>query len=271
MRGHPPRGYYTATTAKRRLGDITDGKLRYYVQRGRIERFVPDGMSQGFYKREDVDRIANQLDEMYSEPEGPGPQFMIATEQDMQETVNLLIEAFGGGDTTEKRIEWLRRNPEIAFIERSTVGGRVVGCVFVLPLTDEKIAQLLDDPTPSTRLITDDDIQPYIPGQPVSLFVVGMAVKAKTGLKVKRARGGTMLRGMLRFLLNAGKRGIVIKSIVARSQSRDGINLLHGIGFTEIVSTTDERNFIIEVERSGIPLLQPYKRALAQWRTSHES
>ncbi len=266
QRGHPPIGYCTATTAKRRLGNISDGKLRYYVQQGKVERLVPPGMGQGFYKREDVDNLVKVIDEFYTEPGEPGPRFMVATEQDIRETVNLLIGVFGGGDTVERRMEWIQRNPEVAFIERNKVGGKIVGCVFAPPLTEEKIYQLFDDPTPSTRLVNGDDIQQYRPGQPACIFIMGMAVRSQTGFKIKRARGSTLIRGILRFLVNLGQRGIEIKLLAARSDTRDGINLLKRLGFTEIVSTTNERNFIIDVEQSGIPLIQPYKAALAKWK-----
>ncbi len=42
------------------------------------------------------------------------------------------------------------------------------------------------------------------------------------------------------------------------------------MGFTEIESHTDNRNFIIEVERSGIHYIMLYKKALAEWKQKHK-
>lgn len=271
-RGQAPSGYYTATIAKRKLGNITDGRLRYYVQQGKIERFVPPGMGQGFYSQKDVENLARIIDEFHDSPEHAKPRFRIATAEDMPEIVSFMIEQFGGNNTLERRLSWLRQNPEIAFIERNSAKngeGKIVGCVFALPLTLEKINELFAKSEPSTRIITEKDIQQFIPGQPTYLFVMGMAVEAKTGLVVKRARGQTIIRGVIEFFVNLGRKGIDIKLIAARSETRDGIGLLKHAGFTEIETSTENRNFIIEVERSGIPLIMRYKQALAEWKSQH--
>jgi hypothetical protein len=264
-RGHPPVGYYTATQAKRKLGNISDGMLRSYVDKGKIERFVPKERRQGFYKREDVDKLARTLDEFFDEPDQPGPEFRQATREDIPELVNLLISIFGGGNTLEKRLQWHDKNPETAFILENK--GKIVGCVYVLPLTMQKIEAILSDPLPgSTRSINEGDIQLYSPHESAYLYVVSMGVKPGTSNTVKRARGQTLIRGLIRFLVSLGERGIHIQLIASRTNSRDGINLLKRAGFTEIESNTQSRNFIIEVDRSGIPLVMTYKRAFREWK-----
>jgi hypothetical protein len=265
-RGQPPVGYYTATQAKKRLGDISDGMLRSYVQQGKIERVVPRERKQGFYKREDVDRLARTLDDfLEQEPGEPGIQFGPVTREDMPEVVRLLIELFGGEDSTERRLLWLEKNPEVAFMLRSK--GKIVGCVFALPLTLQKIEAILSDPQPhSTSTITADDIQPIAPGRPAYFYVVSMGVKPGVTTVAKRTRGEILIRGLLRFFLDLGKRGVPVKLIATRTASRDGVNLLKRVGFTEIESNTLARNFIIEIERSGIPFIMLYKKALIEWK-----
>jgi hypothetical protein len=265
-RGHPPVGYYTATQAKRKLGNISDGMLRSYVEKGKIRKYTPPSRMQGFYSREDVDKLARTLDEFFDEPDQPGPEFRQATREDLPELVNFLIEVFGGGNTLEKRLRWYEKNPETAFILRNK--GKIVGCVYVLPLTLQKIEAILLDPTPgSTKSITENDIQLYIPNEPAYLYVVSMGVRPGTSNTAKRARGQTLIRGLIRFLVNLGERGIHVQLIAARTDSRDGVNLLKRVGFTEIESNTQSRNFVIEVGRSGVPLLMPYKRAFREWES----
>jgi hypothetical protein len=265
-RGQPPLGYYTATQAKRKLGDISDGMLRSYVQQGKIEWTVPKGRKQGFYKREDVDRLARTFDDfLEQEPGEPGAQFKPVTKEDMPEVVRLLMELFGGEDSTERRLSWLEKNPEIAFMVRSK--GKIVGCVFVLPLTLQKIEAILSDPQPhSTSTITVDDIQLITPGKPAYFYVVSMGVKPGVTAVAKRTRGEILIRGLLRFFIELGNRGVPVSLIAARTASRDGVNVLRRVGFTEIESNTLARNFIIEVERSGIPFIMLYKKALAEWK-----
>lgn len=261
-RGKPPTGYYTATVARQKLGNISDGKFRTILEEGKIRRYLPPGAKQGFYNREDVDQLAREVDGFLpSSSKEPGAQFLVATKEDMPELVNLIIEIFGGSNTTNKRLQWLERNPEIAFFVRSH--RQMVGCMFVLPLTSEKIESILADPFPgSTRSLNADDIQPYVPGVPTSLYVVTMGVKPGVSAVAKRTRGQTLIRGLIRFLVDLGHRGIPLKLIAARTDSHDGIHLLRHSGFTEIESNTQSRNFIVEVERSGLYPIMEYKRAL---------
>jgi|SRR6266568_3928832 len=51
---------------------------------------------------------------------------------------------------------------------------------------------------------------------------------------------------------------------VSRSSTADGIRLMRGIGFTEIPSITRRKNFLIEVEKSGIKEIMQYKQALRE-------
>ena len=83
-RGHPPVGYLTATQAKKKLGGISDGKFRSYIQEGKIARLLPPGMKQGFYKREDVEQLARELDSFWqSSTTAPRTQFQLATPEDL--------------------------------------------------------------------------------------------------------------------------------------------------------------------------------------------
>jgi hypothetical protein len=266
-RRRPPAGYYTATIAKRKLGNISDGMLRSYVTRGKIKRVVPSERKQGFYSREDVDKLARSLDEFFDATDDTQPtQAMRATKDDMPECVALLIEVFGGGDTTRRRQSWIEKNPDVAFIVRSK--GKITGCAFVLPLTPEKIDEIFADPnSASISSITAEDIQEYVPGQPVYLYFASIAAKPGISETVNRIRGELLIRGIMRFLIELGDRDVPIKLLAARSDTKDGISLLRNLGFTELESTTSYRIFVVEVERSGIPIILRYKKALRQYET----
>ncbi len=261
QRGKPPVGYYTASTAKRKLGDITDGKLHGYVESKKIRKFVPTGKVQGFYNREDVEKLAREMDDFPTDrSEKTNTKFLVAMKEDISEIVHLLIELFGGGDSSIRRQSWLGKNSEAAFVVKSK--GKVVGCVFVLPLMRSKIEAIFaDQDTNSSRLIEAEEIQPYQPGKSVCLYVVSMGVRGITPT-AKRVRGEILVLGLFKFLRELGRKGIPIELIAGRSETRDGINLLKKMGFTEIESHTINRNFIIEVERSGIPIIMQYKKAL---------
>jgi len=65
-------------------------------------------------------------------------------------------------------------------------------------------------------------------------------------------------------IIDLVKRGVPIKNLFAGSDTPDGIRILRKMGFMEIPSTADMRDFVINVEESGIPLMQEYKEAFAK-------
>ena len=268
QRGKPPEGYYTASMTRKKLGNISDGMLRSYIQKGLIERTVPPGRKQGFYKREDVDRLARAIDDLGDKSEKTGTQFQVATKEDIPECVDLLISVFGGGNTAARRQSWVEKNPEVGYLVRSK--GKVVGCAFVLPLTMQKINDIFEDQgSASIAGITADDIQELHPDKPAYLYIVSVGVKPGSDL-AKRTRGQTLIRGLIKVLFSLGKRGIPIDLIAGRSETKDGINLMRHMGFTEVESTTSNRNFIVEVKRSGIPEIVRYKKLLSEWREAND-
>ena len=154
-----------------------------------------------------------------------------------------------------------KKNPDVAFIVRSK--GKITGCAFVLPLTPEKIDEIFADPnSASIASIIAEDIQEYVPGQPVYLYFASIAAKPGISETVNRIRGELLIRAIMRFIIELGDRDVPIKLLAARSDTKDGINLLRNLGFTELESDHSYRIFVIEVERSGIPIILRYKKAL---------
>lgn len=273
-RGNPPAGYCTATVARKKLGNISDGKFRTMIGEGegKIERIIEGIGNQGFYKIADIDAIIRKWDKQAREgsnPDLPGAHFQVATKEDMPEIVELLIKVFGGGNTIEKRNAWLERNPECAFFVRSY--GKVRACIFILPLTEEKIEDLFSkERSQSFGVIEIEDIQPYEIGKPVCLFLLSMASdNAGVSRTNRRKWGSPLVRGLFNHVIDLGKRGIPIKSIAARSDLKDGINLLRHIGFTELEPIATNRNFVIDVKQSGLKFAMRYKAALAEWKAQH--
>src|SRR5947209_18075697 len=72
-RGQPPAGWYTASTAREKLGNISDGKLRTLIGTGenQIERWTPPGYTQGFYKASDVNKLTRNWEKERKQKEGP--------------------------------------------------------------------------------------------------------------------------------------------------------------------------------------------------------
>src|SRR5258708_38943608 len=54
-----PPGFYLSGEARRRLG-VTEAVFRAMATRGELERVVPPGRSEGFFRVVDVNRLADQ-------------------------------------------------------------------------------------------------------------------------------------------------------------------------------------------------------------------
>lgn len=265
-RGNPPAGFCTASQARRRLGDISDGMLRQYLKKGLLTRIVPEGRTQGFYKREEIEALARKLDNFYPEPDKQGAEFRRLERDEIPEFVTFIDEVFGGtGKSLSRRYRWYDKNPETTFITRDK--GEIVGGICLLPLTEEKFQEVMvRGDASSTKLIDAQDIETYQAGVPVRLYALSMGTKPGTSRSVKRARGATLIRGLAHFLISLGERGITIEVIAGRSETFDGIRLLRSIGFTEIRPINHVRSFVVRVDESGIPLLSNYQRALEAYR-----
>ncbi|HEX3641860.1 MAG TPA: hypothetical protein VHV10_11265 [Ktedonobacteraceae bacterium] len=239
--------------------------------KGKIERMGEPGSTYGFYNAADVNaliHIWNKEALASGNPTLPGAHFDVATKEDMSEIVELLIKVWGGGDTSAKRNAWLDRNPESAFVVRSH--GEVRGTIFILPLAEEKIWNLLQgNDRYATGDIAPEDILSYEVNKPAFLYLLSMTSDSiGVGETNRRKWGSTIVRGLFDHVIDLGKRGIPVALIASRSSKPDGINLMRHIGFTEIEPCGDRKNFIIDIKVSGIDFAMKHKAAYREWQAN---
>lgn len=254
------KDYYTAAQVKEKLG-ITQGTLYNYVRNGTLTPVVPPGKRQGVYPRSEVDQLAHELRAFMATRQKSASVFARATPEDVSECAKLSDDFFSGLHfDVEKQIAWMKKNPDICYVVKDE--GKVVAYILLLPLDPHKIERFLRGEESSLNLETED-IQEFIPGKPVHIYMASIVVTSKGSLLERRTYGARLVGGILKTLIDLGRRGIIIKTIAARSSKPDGIRLLRGIGFTELLSNTDRKNFLIDVEKSGIKEIVEYKQALS--------
>lgn len=156
----------------------------------------------------------------------------------------------------------MEKNPDVCYVVKD-IDNKVVGYVLMLPLEPEKIEKILREEISSLNLETED-IGTFEPGKPLHLYMASIAITPGITLNEKRAYAARLIAGLMDVLINLGRQGIILETITARSSTADGIRLMRGIGFTEIPSTTKRKNFLIEVEKSGIREIMQYKQALRE-------
>lgn len=260
--------YYTAREAQKILG-MTYSALRNQVDAGNIQSTTQPGSRQAVYSKEHVDRLKAEMEAWLlsrHQAEMPAAKFVKATIEDMPEAVALAGEVFGGLNTipVQKRIEWLEKNPDIDYLLIQE--GVAVGYLSLVPLQAETIEDLLTLRRYAKDL-TAGDILAYEPNTPVDIYGMAIGVKPGFSKSQKRVYGERLIFGARNVILNLGKQGILIHRIVAHSFTPEGIRLMIRIGFTETPPKAPGlRDFLIDVENSGIPLIMEYKRELAAWK-----
>ncbi|MBA2678933.1 MAG: GNAT family N-acetyltransferase [Ktedonobacteraceae bacterium] len=257
------RQYYTAKEVKEKLG-ITQGELNTFIRNGTLKPETPPGKKQGVYKRTAVDQLVRERQAFMTMPQKTSSVFSKATKEDIKATVEITRVLFGLRESPElteaRRLAWFDKSQEIFYVLKSEE--QVVGYALMLPLKPEKIEKILSGEEYSQE-IAASEIEDFIPGKPLHIYLMGVGIIPGVSHYEKRSYGARLVAGMMKVLIDLGKRGIIIDTFAARSDTPDGIRLLKH-GFTEISTTTYARNFTIKVKESGIPFIQEYKQALRE-------
>jgi ribosomal protein S18 acetylase RimI-like enzyme len=265
--------YYTAAEVKEKL-NITQGELYNYVRNGTLKPVVPPGKRQGVYLRSEVEELAREQFAFMAMQAKTSSTFIKATEEDVKEiekdmksTVEITRVLFGLRENSEatlaRRLTWIEKNPDIFYILKSE--DQVVGYTAMLPLKPEKIMNILDGIEYSQE-INAEEIEAFEPGKPAHIYFLGIGVTPAASHFEKRSYGSRLVSGLMKTIINLGKRGIIIEQLYARSDTPDGIRLMRKFGFTEVPSKTHARNFTIKIEESGIPFIVEYKEALKEYK-----
>jgi hypothetical protein len=126
-----------------------------------------------------ISQFLTEMEEVDLSTHHTAAKFVKATIEDMPEAVALAAEVFGGLNTipVEKRIAWLRENPDIDYLLKQ--GDQLMGCLILVPLRPEMIEDLLTVKWYAKDL-TADDILTHEPQTPIDIY--GMAIGVKPGL-----------------------------------------------------------------------------------------
>lgn len=263
-------GTMTAWEAKvefERAG-LSESTLRRWARDGKIHR-----VKNGVYSKGDVLKAINM------EHDKKIPKNVIAIEtarllkatvDDMPELAVAIEAVFGTYPDVAHWSRWLQHNPDIAYILRSNIDGRIVGTALIMPyVAEKKITDILsNDVGPTTN--PEDLVKTYTSEMKTSIYIRSVGVLPGTSKRQKRAWGLAIIRGLRLAIVALGSKGVIIDRIYSRSETADGINILQHLGFTEIVSNTLYRNYMIDVSISGLPMILRYKEALNRWRIKYE-
>jgi len=264
-----PSGYMTSTEAIAKLGKM----LYRHVKEGRIRKIVPDGFKQGFYHIGDIEAILATEEYFTTYKRGdyrkhPSSTFELAREEDLPTIFEISAKIFSEPPLLETRLVWLRKNPETFHVLRDQAG-IVRGFSSLLPMRTDVLTKFIQDKIESEE-IGADDVELYVPGKPIHLYIMAVAVDPICSTAEKHTYGSRLVSGIFSFLLDLAQRGVNIETITARTYKPDGLRLLRKLGFPQLRSPVPGKNlFSIRIADSGMPLFLRYSELLNQWKQDH--
>lgn len=262
----PPQGFYTAGQAVKKL-HMSRSSLYNLVERGQIRKITPPNKTDGFYTKDDVDRLAKAQEAFILQYPSDTSTFTGAQEEDIEGIADLHAELFGGMRRSiyDLRMAQYHCNPEIFHVLKQD--GIVVGYAGIFPLKQEAIDKIMAG-MPESRfrieVLAPEYITQFRPGEADNVFLI---IGVKQGIKKSRLYGARVIAGTCAFLETLARRGVFIKKAYGTSRTDAGIRLAKSLEFRQITPEQDEDDllrFDLDPETSNTPLLREYQHLVKQ-------
>ncbi len=234
---------YTSSEARKILGGISTSTFKNLVDTGKIRKITPPNKKQGFYLREDVDKIADEMKQfvdLYTEPELDDTyQVVLAKgESDIKETVQIARQHFGeNAYGTDRRMAWFRRVPNGDYILKHH--GRIVGYFSMQAIKHETVERIFK--SRSGNSVQLEDMEPIVPGKLLELHISGIGIKTGVSRQEAKIYGMELLMGLFNVFLSLVKEGVTIDKIWVKSSTVPGIKLSRDLGFIELGYINNEQ------------------------------
>jgi hypothetical protein len=263
-----PKNFYTATEAIKKLG-MPRATFFHFVKTGRIKKVVPDGYTEGYYPKRDIDKMALAREMLTLGYTTDSSIFRRAEEKDIRGVYDLGVALFGTATTPsyETRLACYQANPDAYYVVEQD--GFIVGYLYMLPLKAEAIARIMgvqEETTMSqlllmrSAIVIPENILQFKPGEADNVF---LTIGVRQGLARSRYYGMKLISSGYEVLKDLAGRGIIVKRLYATSRTPDGVRLCKDLGFTEkIVPGSDVRRFELDLETSTSPFAQEYQEII---------
>ena len=212
--------YYTSGEARQYLG-IDVGAFYYLIETGKIKRLMPPGKKRGFYSKHQIEKLARERLKCVNVGGEPGPIFMKATLDDIDEEYELATLMLNGsaayGVPTYKA--WLGKNPDTNFIIRDQ--GRLVAFMLVLPVKQRAIKRWINGEIREWE-IGAEEVLSYMPTSSVECIIMSMATTSDVDKRKRQVYGLRLIRGFLRFINDLAEQDVTITRFYAISATQEG-------------------------------------------------
>ncbi len=261
-----PRNFYTATQAIKKLG-MPRATFFHLAKVGKITRVVPQGYTEGFYPKAEIDKMALEREMFSLQYTTDSSIFRRAEEKDIQGIYELGIALFGTATTPsyEMRLACYKQNPDAYYVVEQD--DLIVGYLFMIPMKKEAIARIMGDDKETTmskllamrsEIVVPENILQFKPYEADDIF---LTVAVRQGLSRSKYYGMKLISGGYEVLKDFARRGIVTKKLYATSRTPDGVRLSRNLGFKEREQTPGNavHRFELDLETSNSPFAQEYQ------------
>ncbi len=279
-RKQPPNGYLTSAQAAEILG-CSVGMVYNYERAGQLHKKTPPGRKQGFFVLKEVKDLAEGLSSFFETPvdstthEKDELEFSQAITDDMEGVYKVAASLFGDTTSADARKQLIEVCPEGNYIVKRN--SKVVAYIHIQPLKYERLISFMRGEIRG-KDIKESDINCFEPGKEVECLVKSIGAAKHIGTSEEDCRHNQLrflfklLRGTAREMAKLGEKGIIIKKLYATSETVTGIAMAFSAKMEQYGKPlgTGRFRFMLDVERSEIPLLRPYNKALEQWKKEHK-
>ncbi len=256
--------YYTAREAQKILGMNRD-KFNYTLRTRNIER-VPFLGGYGYYKKSDIDRLAEEIDTFLQLGRTANLTYRTATLEDINDEIDLAALNFGrkrAEATREARIRYLRTNPEITHYLYSN--DHLIASINLVPLVHDAIREFREGKR--GWLFESHEIKQFESGDRLQCIIIDMMTTTKVALDQRHRYASYLLRDFAqRTLVEWANRGVDIKTIDACAGTEDGEHILQRAGLKFLGKRNERDIYSLDFDTADLPLLKAYKETLAEWK-----
>src|SRR5256886_12648442 len=223
------RLYYTAKQAMQVLCMDKD-RFNYIVKTREIQR-VPFLRGQGYYKKEEIDALASEIEAFLLTGGRSKFEFRPATLKDLENEDHMAYLNFGAGSISPERNasrrRYLEANPFTSFhLYNSKI---LVALINLVPLKHEAILEFRQGKR--GWMFPSEMIEQYEVGHRLECIVIDLATITSAPPEKRQRYGGYVLHKLAMQLALWGEQGIDIKTIDACGGTIEGRKLLENAGF----------------------------------------
>lgn len=273
------RLYYTAKQAQQRLGMDKD-RFNYIMKTRDIQR-VPFLGGQGYYRKQEIDMLASEIDAFLLAADKSNFEFRPARMEDLEAEDHMAYLNFGEGSRSPERNASRRRylevNPLTSFHLYNL--GTLVALINLVPLKHEAILEFRQGKR--GWQFPSEMIEQFEPGHRLECIIIDLATITNVSPEKRMVYAGILLHELALQFMKWGSKGIDIKSIDACGGTLQGRRILEKAGF-EYTGTykipaigkpgvmSDRPMYLLDLDKSDLTQLHPYRAALATWKERHQ-